>query len=325
MFEESYILLLAGGFILLLAGGEFLVRGAVSLASSLRVSTLVIGVTVVSLGTSAPELVVSVSAVLKGHHGIATGNVIGSNIANIGLVLGVTVLIMPVVVNSRKLLVSWGVMMAVTLLLLLFLLDGTLSGREGGVLLLILALFIFFSMRASRRSDGIKSGDLPVAGYSIPLAVLITILSCISLALGARLLIDGASGIARVIGVSERLISVSVVAFGTSLPELVTSAVAAVRRQTDISIGNILGSNIFNVLIVMGAASVVRDINIPDRIVDFDMLWCIGLSLVLLFLVMPPGRIRLGRFRGALLLAIYISYILFAFLGERVPLPDSPV
>jgi cation:H+ antiporter len=315
------------GLVLLLAGGEFLVRGGVSLASNFRISTLVVGVTVVSLGTSAPELVVSMDAALSGHPDIAMGNVIGSNIANIGLVLGLTLIILPVMVDSRSLLFNMLVMLGVTALLILFVLDLRLDWWEGIILIFLLVSFVWYSIRGSRINLKNGIGEIPPKKYSLMVSLIIIVVSGVGLVYGARYLVDGASEIARNLGVSERAISVSVIALGTSLPELVTSAVAAFRKENDISIGNIIGSNIFNILGILGASSAILvipgvsksdAINISEKMAGHDLIVCLGLSVFLLLLMMPLRLIKLSRAKGLILIAAYILYIYFVFSRDVI-------
>jgi cation:H+ antiporter len=317
------IIQLIAGLILLFAAGEFLVRGGVSLASNFKISTLVIGVTVVSLGTSTPELVVSMKAAITGHPDIAMGNVIGSNIANIALVLGLTLVIMPVAVDSKSLLFNMMVMIGVTLLLLLFVApDNKLYWWQGIILFSMLVGFVWFSIRRSHKLLREGFGEVPEKKYSLPVSLLIIVLSGIGLVFGASFLVDGASVVARSIGVSERAISVSVIALGTSLPELVTSAIAAFRKESDISIGNIIGSNIFNILGILGISSGILvipgskgadAINISEKLLQTDLMVCTGLSILLLLFLLPLRPIVLGRYKGIILMIIYVLYIYIVF------------
>ncbi len=316
--EITPLIQLTAGLILLFAGGEFMVRGGVSLAANFRISTMVIGVTVVSLGTSAPELVVSVNAALSGHPDIAMGNVIGSNIANIGLVLGLTVLILPVFVDSRALLFNSLIMIGSTILLFSFIWDGRLSRPEGLILFSLLVAFVWYSMHRSRADLKRGIGDLPGKKYSLIVSLMIVLISGLALVFGARLLVEGASVIAREVGVSERAISVSVIALGTSLPELATSAIAAFRKESDISIGNIIGSNIFNILGILGVTASVRSISVSQRILDFDVLWCLAVSLFLFMIMLPLKTVKLGRIKGSVLVLVYFSYIYLVFVKDMV-------
>ncbi|MBE0675095.1 MAG: calcium/sodium antiporter [Bacteroidales bacterium] len=320
------ILYLLAGLILLFTGGEFLVRGGVSLASNFKISTLVVGVTVVSFGTSAPELVVSIEAAISGHPDIAMGNVIGSNIANIALVLGLTMVIMPVVIDSKSLMFNISVMIGVSFLLLFFVVfDNKLFWWQGMILFTLLIVFVWHSIRKSRINLRNGIGEIPERKYSLPVSIIIIIISCIGLVFGARFLVNGATEVARTIGVSERAISVSVIALGTSLPELVTSAIAAFRKHSDISVGNIIGSNIFNILGILGVSSGIlvipgskgeNAINISEKMLGTDLMVCIGLSLLLLLFLLPLRRIKLGRYKGIVFMVIYVSYIYIVFHSD---------
>jgi len=279
---------------------------------------MVIGLTVVSLGTSAPELVVSINAALSGHPDIAMGNVIGSNIANIGLVLGLTILVLPVFVDSKALLFNSLIMVGSTILLLVFVWDRNLSRGEGLVLLALLIGFVWYSMQRSRKKLKNGIGDIPEKKYTLVVSLLIVVGSGFALVLGARYLVGGASEIARSIGVSERAISVSVIALGTSLPELATSVIAAFRKESDISIGNIIGSNIFNTLGILGATSSIRSIDVSRKILEFDVSWCLAMSLFLFAIMLPLKMVKLGRIKGGILVLIYISYIYLVFSKDMI-------
>ena len=315
----DYLFLFLGLGALLLSG-DLLVRGGVSLARHFRVSTLVVGMTVVSLGTSAPELVVSLQAVLTSHEDFAIGTVIGSNISNIGLVLGLTVLIMPMAVNSRSVYFDWPIMMGATILFYLFIRNGSLVHYEGIVFIFLLAGFIVFSILSSRRSEGRNAKVVAVPKYSLIVSILIIIISSVGLRFGAQWLVNGASGIARSFNVSDHVISVSIVAFGTSVPELATSLIAAIKKESDISIGNIIGSNLFNILGILGITSVVKAIKVNELVLDFDIWFLGGISLLLLFLMLPAKKSRIRRFEGALLVIGYIAYIIIVFSPELIGL-----
>jgi len=324
---SSPLLLLIIGIVLLFAGGEFIVRGGVSLASNFKISTMVVGVTVVSLGTSAPELVVSIEAAFSGHPDIAMGNVVGSNIANIGLVLGLTIIILPVFVDSRSLLFNMLFMLGVTLLLIVFALDRQLVWWEGAILLSLIISFVWFSVRKSRISLRNGIGEIPDKKYSLIVSLLIIAVSGLALVFGARFLVQGASEIARGIGVSERAISVSVIALGTSLPELATSAVAAFRKENDISIGNIIGSNIFNILAILGTSSGLlgipgvsnfKAIEISEKMLSTDLMVCLGFSVLLMILMLPFRRVVLGRIKGIVLVVAYLAYIFMVFSADII-------
>lgn len=308
-----HFLLLLVGITLLIFSGYYLVRGSVSIARRFRISTLVVGMTVVAFGTSAPELLVSLRAALLGYHDISVYNVIGSNIANIGLVLAVTAIFRPIPVNRTSVVVDWPVMMGSSLLLYLFVLNRILGSFEGFVFVLLLTVFVFFSVRVARRKG--KNNTDQYIGPKLPLlfAVIMIVASCAGLAYGADLLIGNAVVIARFLGVSERVISVSLVALGTSVPELAASGMASIRRESDISIGNIIGSNIFNIFSVLGITSLVRPVAINPRVLEFDIFWLLGIALMLFLFMMPANSSRIGRSKGVAMLMVYIVYLVMLY------------
>jgi len=286
LYQMEYIQLL-GGLLLLFFSGDYLVRGGVSLARIFKISPLVIGVTVVAFGTSAPELIVSVNAALTGHPEISIGNVIGSNIANIGLVLGLTSMVLALPVQSDSIRFDWPVMMLASVIFYFSLADGIVGAWEGISFLLILSGFIFLSIYRSRKLHK-KQKPLPDEKiYSLGISLLFVTLSCVGLAFGSELLIRGASGIARMLGVTERVISITLIAFGTSVPELTASLIAAFKKQTDISIGNIIGSNIFNIFAVIGTASTIHVIEVDSSGFAYDVLWMLLFALLLLLFSWP--------------------------------------
>lgn len=315
---------LVGGLIILVGCGDLLVKGAVNFARHFKISSLVIGLTIVAFGTSAPELVVSLIAAIKGAPEIALGNVIGSNISNIGLVLGVTALILPLPVVRSSMHRSWPIMMLSVFLFIVTFFDGTISRVEGFILVFGLILFILSSFRDGRKSSENEIFEKPEV--SIPKASLYVLLASGGLALGSNLLVSGAENIAISLGVSERIIAITLVAFGTSVPELATSVMAALRKETDISVGNIIGSNIFNVFAVIGMTCIVKPIqSIGDEqlwtLFSFDMLVMLIVSLLLFILIVGFKRLTkkelfqgktycLTRPAGFILLGSYIAYII---------------
>ena len=311
----DYFLLLTG-LITLLLTGDLLVRGGVSLARHFKVSTLVVGMTIVSLGTSAPELVVSLQAAFTGHSDFSIGTVIGSNISNMGLVLGLTVIILPLSVNSRSVFVDWPVMMLATILFYVFIINGELSHLEGLIFIIILAGFLFYSIWESRKTEEKNQKVVPAPKYSLPISILIVLASPVGLRFGADWLVDGASGIARSFNISEYVISVSIIAFGTSVPELATSMIAAFKKEPDISIGNIIGSNLFNILGILGVTAVIKNIKVNQQVLNFDIWFLGGLSVLLLLMMLPARRGRIRRFEGVLLILCYIAYITVVFSGR---------
>ena len=253
------VLFLLVGFALLVAGGEALVRGSVALATRLGMSPLLIGLTLVGFGTSMPELVTSVNAALAGLPGIAVGNVVGSNIANILLILGTAAVISPVIVGRSALRRDGTAMMAATVLAAAVMLSGELGRVVGAVLVVALAVYLVVAYRTGGEEE--EPGDAPT--HSVPIALLLAVGGIGVTVLGARLAVDAAVEIATALGVSNTVVGLTVVAVGTSLPELVTSAVAAARRQGDVALGNVLGSNIYNLLGILGVTALVEPIAVP--------------------------------------------------------------
>ena len=307
----EYIFLLSG-FLILIYSGKYLVKGSVSLACRYKVSKLVIGVTVVAFGTSAPELFVSVLAAIEGHSAISVGNVVGSNIANIALVLGLTALIFPIPVKKNSVKIDWPVMMGASLLFYVFILNGFLQFAEGLSFVVLLIAFLIFSIRRSRK-DYIDDEEISDAHYSTLISFIVIILASCGLALGSYLLVENVSVIARGFGVSERVISITLIAFGTSVPELATSVLAAFRKEMDISIGNIIGSNIFNILGVLGVTSMIKKIEIPSLTLSFDVFWMLGIALLFFLFILPVTGGRLTRLKGLVLFAIYCVYVYLLF------------
>jgi cation:H+ antiporter len=300
------------GLILLLAGGKYLVNGSVSLAHRLKVSNLVIGVTVVALGTSSPELFVSAVASFKGHSDIATCNVVGSNIANIALILAVTAVFFTIHIHRNIIVFDWPIMMIASLLFLIFIFDHFLSRFEGIFFILLLAVYVLYLVYDSRKNHIIDEEQIRV-NYPLAVAVLLIILSCVALATGSNLLVKNVSIIARNLGISERIIAVSLIALGTSLPELSTSLIAAFHKEVDISVGNIIGSNTFNLFGVLGVSAVVHPLKINQMVSHFDIFWMLGIAFFFFVLVFLPPMKNFKRYKGLILLAIYFGYIYIIF------------
>ena len=306
------VFLLVVGLIVLVVGGELLVRGAASIALRLRLSPLVVGLTIVAFGTSAPELFISVQAALEGSPDLAMGNVIGSNICNLALVLGITAVITPVPVRNDSLKIDWPMTMGSSLLLYLIVRDNLINWPEGLLFLAILITYTYFIIRRSRKvtkseEELAEELELPVQTANAWKDVLFIGIGTAGLALGADWFVDGAKDIAISFGVSERIVGITVLALGTSLPELVTAVVAAMKKETDIALGNLLGSNIFNILSILGITSVIASIRVNDVIIHSDMIW----MLLITFLILPMMLYRkvVKRVEGAILLAIYVYYI----------------
>jgi cation:H+ antiporter len=306
-------LFLALGLVLLVVGGELLVRGAVELARKFRISPLLIGLTLVGFGTSTPELVTSLQAAFSGSPGIAVGNVVGSNVANILLILGITALIFPVIV-ARETFRRDGLVLAVaTAMCLGAVLYGQLTPILGAVFLASLAGYIYFAFRQERRSNaaadaasGITAEAPKQSAERIALDVLFVVAGLALTILGARFLVSSAIDVARDFHVSETIIGLTIVAVGTSLPELVTSVMAALRKHSDIAFGNIVGSNIYNLLGILGVTAIIKPIDVPPQIASLDI-WVMIAATVLLF-VSATSRWRIGRVEGGVMLAAYVGY-----------------
>ncbi|MEN8156140.1 MAG: calcium/sodium antiporter [Bacteroidota bacterium] len=318
---QVYLLLLLG-LLLLFMSGKFLVDSSVAIARRLGIPTMVIGLTVVAFGTSAPELLVSLQAAFRGYPEIAMGNVVGSNISNILLVLAITAVIFPIPVPAVSVKQDWPVLMLVSLGLFGFSLDGTLTRTEGLLFIAMLVLYLVFVIIRARKTPEItkaitnesRQGNTtksPVMKGWV--AGIVFLVSCVGLAFGANLLVENAAEIAGTMGISQRVISITMVAVGTSIPELATSVIAALKKETDISVGNIIGSNIMNILSVLGFTSIVGDISVDRAIARFDIPWMLGISLLLLLLMLPAARSRITRWEGILMIVIYLLYIYLIF------------
>lgn len=284
---------------------------------------MIIGLTVVAFGTSAPELLVSIQAAMKGFPEMAMGNVVGSNISNILLVLAITALIYPIPVPAKSVRQDWPVLMFVSLLLFAFSWDGTLSRMEGIIFILLLAAYIGRSVVSTRKMAKIPLSDTTKKAEAVNntpakemkgwIAGLIFLVSCVGLAFGADLLVDNAAIIAEGFGISQRVISITMVAVGTSIPELATSVIAALKKETDISVGNIIGSNIMNILSVLGVTSIMGDISVDRAISRFDIPWMLAVTVVLLLMMVPAARSKITRWEGFFMIVIYLLYIYMIF------------
>ena len=306
------VLLLIVGLVVLVVGGELLVRGAASIALRLRLSPLVVGLTIVAFGTSAPELFISVQAALEGSPDLAMGNVVGSNICNLALVLGITAAITPVPVRRDSLRIDWPMTMGSSLLLYFIVRDNLINWPEGVFFLAILITYTYLIIRKSRKETKLAEAlaeelEVPEQTTSLWKDILFIALGTVGLALGSDWFVDGAKDLAIAFGVSERVVGITVLALGTSLPELATAVVAAVKKETDIALGNLMGSNIFNILSILGITSLIASIRVNDVIIHSDMVW----MLLTTFLILPMMLYRkvVKRVEGVILLAIYLYYI----------------
>ncbi|SHJ23605.1 calcium/sodium antiporter [Pseudozobellia thermophila] len=298
------------GLALLIAGGNWLLKSAVALSLRLHIPKIVIGMTVVSFATSAPELIVSIKSALDGFPDLALGNVVGSNIANLGLVLGVTVILGSIDVNKSFYTTDWPVMMLASFLFFGFVyFDGVIESYEGIVMVVFLFLFLVYLLRFQKPAvvDEMPEDDVPLPLYK---TVLFLGLGGTALWGGSELLIDGAVGFAKSYGVSERVVGVTVISVGTSIPELAASIIAVIKKEKAISLGNLIGSNIFNILAVLGITSIITPITVVDQgLVENDIFWMLGISFLLLPLVFFPKGLRLGWRDGLILVAVYAAFI----------------
>lgn len=309
------ILFILTGFFLLIKGGDYLVEGAVAIARRARLSPMVIGLTVIGFGTSAPELLVSTMAAIDGSPGIAIGNVVGSNIANIGLILGVASMIIPLSVSRFTLHVDTPFMIAATALLAIAGMCGTIWRWEGLIGVIILTSYIAWQIRLSRKKPQPKEENEPEP-MNIWMALVIVMVSIAALAIGANLLIKGASGMAMTLGTTlgvapaemERIIGLTIVAAGTSLPELFATVIAAKKGQVDMAIGNIIGSVTFNIYSVVGIASIVCPIHNADAGFFFDYIVMVGIGVILWIFLRT--KYTLERWEGIILTLLYILYLL---------------
>ena len=321
---------LAGGFALLVVGGGLLVRGAVALARQLRVSAVIIGMFVVGFGTSVPELVVCLDAAVSGQSGLALGNVIGSNIANVLLVVGVCALIYPIRVAPRTVYRDGLLTLVGTLVFVALVRNGVFDRAEGTWMLAILLVYATYAAWAERfRGD--PAGEVHIheaEAFADGPRSLAASLAYVGAGLGgvlvgAELVVEGAVEVARALGVSEVVIGLSLVAFGTSLPELATGVIAAVRRQMDVIIGNVLGSNLFNLFAIMGSTALVTPVVVPWSVIAFDA-WAMCVVMSIFFVMLVTGW-RLSRLEGGLLFTAYIAYIGFLILDETRLAAPPPV
>jgi len=307
------------GLLLLFFGGELLVRGSVALALKMRISTLVVGMTVVSFATSAPELFVSLQAVLNGSNDIAFGNVIGSNIANITLVLGVTALIFRVKISEQTATLNYPFLLLSSLIFggVMYCFNG-IPQEVGFLFIFLLVLFTWLLISKSRKENLKSATDedelLEEASHdSLFKSLGFLIAGIVVLKFGADYLVEGTIAIAKKFKISERVIAVTVVAIGTSIPELATSIVAALKKEHNLAVGNLIGSNIFNILAVLGVVASIKEITIIDSaILSFDYVWMIVITFIISLFIYAFSKRQISRMEGVILLLIYISYLYFS-------------
>jgi len=306
------------GLISLVIGGEFLVRSSVALSFKLNISKMVIGMTVVSFATSAPELLVSLNAALTGSPAIAINNVIGSNIANIGLVLGITALVSSIAVDKSFYRLNWPIMMLFSIVLYYFLSnDNQLVPIEGAVLFGALIIFLIVLIKLARKDAIPEEVDDSLAVVSNFKIVLWLLIGAAALYFGSEWLVDGAKELATALGVSDAVIAATVIAIGTSVPELAASVIAAVKKEKALSLGNLIGSNIFNIGSVLGLTSIVKTIPVTDAaILNRDIFWMLAFAAVLIPLIIIPKTLNISRYKGLLLVAAYGAFIFLAFKSQ---------
>ena len=304
------LLFIGLGLLLLILGGNWLLKSAVALALRLRIPKIIIGMTIVSFATSAPELIVSVNAAIEGFPDLALGNVIGSNIANLGLVLGIVLLLGPIDVRKAFYITDWPVMMFASILFFLFIyFDGILSAFEGGIMVAALFLFLVYLLRFQQPAVVEEQQEVikPLPLYK---AVLYLGMGGAGLWAGSEFLISGAIGLATLYQVSERIIGITIVSVGTSIPELAASVIAILKKEKAISVGNLIGSNIFNILAVLGITSLITPIKVIDRgLLTNDIFWMLGFAFLILPLVFFPKGRRLEWRDGIILLAGYAAFL----------------
>lgn len=305
-------LFLVLGFALLIVSGDFLIKNAISLAKHFKVSDFIISATVIAIGTSLPELFVSVNAGINGFADITVGNIVGSNIANIGFVLAVSGLIIGITTNRNFLFQDLLTLIFVSLLFVILLSDQKLNRIEGLILLILFIIFIFYNILKSKKQLQLAKidDDESVKQKHPLLAIMLILISSAGLMYGSDFLVNSSVNIARSFGVSERVIAVTMVAVGTSLPEFVTSIIAAFRKKVSIILGNIVGSNITNILFIGGFSAVVEPLKISPQMLDVDLLGMLLFAVLLLTLFVFPRRYNLGFIKSFILIIFYFAYIL---------------
>jgi len=311
------IVFLILGFVLLVVGGEYLVRSSVALSFKLNISKIVIGMTVVSFATSAPELLVSLQAALKGSPAIAINNVVGSNIANIGLVLGITAIVGAIAIDKSFYRLTWPVMMVFSFALYYFLWnDSQLTPIEGAVLFVGLLLFIVYLIKGQKSNEEVEEVDDALSVVSNVKIIIWLLIGVLALYFGSEWLVKGATEIAQKLGVSEAVIGVTMIAIGTSVPELAASVIAAAKQEKAISLGNLIGSNIFNIGSVLGLTSIIKTIPIEEPLIlSRDIFWMLLFAAVILPLGLIPKKNTIDKFKGFALVVVYATFIFLVFKG----------
>ena len=299
---------------MLVIGGEFIVRASVALSLRFNISKFVIGMTVVSFATSLPELIVSINAALNNSPSIAINNVVGSNIANIGLVLALIALLSNISVNEKSFRRDWSWMFFLSIMLWLFIItDNELNGFEGFLLIAFLVNFVYKVLKNSESTELLNDVDEKLKLTSNFKILIWLFISSLTLYFGAEFLVDGAVKFANQINISEAVISVSIVAIGTSIPELAASLVAIAKNEKGISVGNLIGSNIFNIGSVLGITAIIKDIPIAEEIIQRDILWMMAFTVLIMVLSVLPEKNKISKYKGLIMLVAYFVFIFLAF------------
>ena len=302
------------GFFLLVVGGEFIVRSSVALSLRFNISKFVIGMTVVSFATSLPELIVSINAAINGSPSIAVNNVVGSNIANIGLVLGLIAILTDISVDDKFFKRDWLWMFFLSIIVGLFMFqDNLLDGFEGLLLVIFLLSFIYNVLKKSDSTESFNDIDDKLKLTSNFKILIWLIISSLTLYFGAEFLVQGAVNLAKQINISEAVISVTLVAIGTSIPELAASLVAVAKNEKGISVGNLIGSNIFNIGSVLGITAIIKDISIAQEIIQRDIIWMLMFATIIMVLAVLPEKNKISKYKGIIMLLGYFVFIFQAF------------
>ena len=304
------VVLLLVGFLFLIKGSDFFVDGASSIASHLKIPTIIVGLTIVAFGTSAPEGAVSITSSLTGSNAMAVSNVIGSNIFNMLMVIGIAALLSELLMEKQVLGKDLPFLVAITLLFAIFIFIGwDITNIEGIILLIILAGYIIYLIRGSKKSK--NANDVEAAKFTLPKSIILIIIGLAGIIIGGDLVVDSASAIAIALGMSETLVGLTIVAIGTSLPELVTSITALKKGENQLVIGNVIGSNIFNILFVLGASSAISRIPLDSSML-IDVLFMMGVTI--LCFIFGKTQDKYDKKEGVILIALFIAYMAFAIL-----------
>lgn len=312
----NYIILLIG-FALLIKGADIFVDGASSIAKKIGIPPVIVGLTIVSIGTSAPELAVSLISSLKGSNNLAIGNVVGSNLFNTLMVLGITTIVLPIIIHKEKVKMDFGVNLIATVLLFIFVFDtiwgksvNELSRIDGLILVILCIAYMVLLVIKAKKTDMPKSEES--MNINVVTKIILMVVGAAGIVIGGQFVVDSASNIASSLGMSEKLVGLTIVAMGTSLPELVTSVIAALKGENEIALGNVLGSNIFNILLILGTSSLISPIIVEQGlIIDFSFLVIVTILLFILVFFNKKEEKKLTKAEGALLVALYAGYMIY--------------